>query len=44
MLVDQAPVVTQDIGIQPDILRATAIEEQRTADDSRKKEACIFYQ
>jgi len=38
MLVDQAPVITQDIGIQPEILHATALEEPRTADDTRKKE------
>jgi hypothetical protein len=43
MLVDKAPIVTQDTGIQPEILRATAMEEPRTADDSRKKEARIFH-
>ena len=42
MLVDKAPIITQDIGIQPEILHATALEEPRTADDSRKKEARIF--
>ena len=44
MLVDQAPVISQDIGIQPEILHATALEEPRTADDTRKKEARIFCQ
>ena len=44
MLVDQAPIITQDIGTQPEILRATALEEPRTADDTRKKEARIFLQ
>jgi hypothetical protein len=40
--VDKAPIITQDIGIQPQILHATALEEPQIADDSRKKEACIF--
>jgi hypothetical protein len=44
MLVDQAPIITQDIGTQPEILHATALEEPRTADDTRKKEACTFLQ
>ena len=44
MLGDQAPIITQDIGIQPEILRATALEEPRIADDTRKKEARIFRQ
>jgi LETM1 and EF-hand domain-containing protein 1 len=38
MLVDQAPIITQDLGTQPEILRATMLEEPRTADDTRKKE------
>jgi hypothetical protein len=39
--VDKAPVITQDIGIQPALLHATALEEPPTADDGRKKQACI---
>lgn len=38
ILVDKAPIITQDIGIQPQILHATALEEPQIADDSRKKE------
>jgi hypothetical protein len=35
--------MTQDIGIQPEILHATGLEEPQIAGDSRKKEACIFH-
>jgi len=44
MLVDQAPIITQDIGTQAEILHATALDEPRAADDTRKKEARIFLQ
>lgn len=38
VLVDKAPVITQDVGVQPEILHATSVEEQPIKDDSRKKE------
>jgi hypothetical protein len=41
--VDKAPIITQEDGIQPEILRASAVEEQPIIDSSRKKEACIFF-
>ncbi|XP_021919611.1 mitochondrial proton/calcium exchanger protein isoform X2 [Zootermopsis nevadensis] len=37
MLVDKAPIITQDDGVQPEILRATAVEEQPVIDLSRKE-------
>jgi hypothetical protein len=42
MLVDKAPVITEDIGVQPEILHSASVEEQSIRGDSRKKEACIF--
>jgi hypothetical protein len=39
--VDRAPIITQDVGVQPEILHATSVEEQPVRDDSRKKEVCI---
>jgi hypothetical protein len=41
--VDKAPIITQDDGVQPEILHATAVEEQPVIDLSRKKEACICF-
>lgn len=41
MLVDKAPIITQDDGVQPEILRATAVEEQPVIDLSRKEKACV---
>jgi hypothetical protein len=41
--VDKAPIITQDVGIQPEILHATSVEEQPIKDDSRKKEVFIIF-
>jgi hypothetical protein len=41
--VDKAPIIIQDEGVQPEILRAAAFEGQPTVDLSRKKEACICF-
>lgn len=40
---DKAPIITQDVGVQPEILHATSAEEQPVKDDSRKKEVCIIF-
>jgi hypothetical protein len=41
MLVDKAPIITEDVGVKPEILYATSVEEQPDKDDSRKKEVFV---
>jgi hypothetical protein len=43
MLVDKAPIITEDVGVKPQILHATSVEEQPVKDDSRKKEVYVFF-
>jgi hypothetical protein len=41
--VDKAPVITEDVGVQPEILHATSVEGQLVKDDRRKKEVYIIF-